>query len=165
MLTRLATVSSAVPAEVVVGFERDLYPVNEDGGAVEICAAVLNPNTGQRLSTAELMTLDPGFVVTFNFSLAEMTALGTKKLAFLLNSDCTNLCFPFAVGVDYTDLFASFSLTPSNPIMCFSVPIINDTVFELTEYFSASLDLDGSLPGGASLGITAARVQIEDDEG
>lgn len=69
------------------------------------------------------------------------------------------------MGDDYTDLFMSFSLTPSNPFMCFNVPINDDDIFELTEYFNASLDLDGSLPAGASLGITRARVQIEDDDG
>ena len=49
--------------------------------------------------------------------------------------------------------------------MCFSVSITNDAVFELTEYFRASLDLVGSLPAGASLGITNARVRIIDNEG
>ena len=75
------------------------------------------------------------------------------------------MCFLLSVDLDYTDLFMSFSLSPSTPFMCFSVSITNDAVFELTEYFRASLDLVGSLPAGASLGITDARVRIIDNEG
>ena len=65
-----------VPTEVEVGFEQDLYQVIEDQGPVEICAAILDPTTQQRLSSADLMTLDPNFEVVFNFSLAEVSATG-----------------------------------------------------------------------------------------
>ena len=58
-----------------------------------------------------------------------------------------------------------FSLTPSNAFECFNVLINDDTIFELMEYFNASLDLNGLLPAGASLGITEARVRIDDNEG
>ena len=60
----------------MVGLERELYNTSEGQVSVEICAAILNPSTGLRLSAAELMTLDPAFSVSFNFSLTEISALG-----------------------------------------------------------------------------------------
>ena len=61
----------------MVGFERDLYTVDEDGGQVEICAAILDPGTLQRISSADLMALDSNnFEISLNFSLAEISALG-----------------------------------------------------------------------------------------
>lgn len=61
----------------------------------------------------------------------------------------------------------SFSLTPNNGRACFNVSINDDGIFELMEYFNASLDLDvnATLPDGAAFGITRARVQIADNEG
>ena len=76
-----------------------------------------------------------------------------------------SLSFLISEGADYSDVTMMFSLTPNNERQCFNVPIINDTVFELNEYFNASLDAVGSLPPGASLDITEARVRIIDDEG
>ena len=76
-----------------------------------------------------------------------------------------SLLFVIAGGEDYSDITMMFSLTPNNGRECFNVSITNDNIFELNEYFNASLDAVGSLPPGASLGITEARVRIIDDEG
>lgn len=61
----------------------------------------------------------------------------------------------------------SFSLTQNNGRACFNVSITDDGIFELTEYFNVSLALDvnATLPDGATFGTTRARVQIADNEG
>ena len=75
------------------------------------------------------------------------------------------MLFLFSADFDFTDIFMSFSLTQTNGFECFDVPITDDLIFEVPEYFNASLDVDGELPGGASLGITQASVRIDDNEG
>ena len=60
---------------------------------------------------------------------------------------------------------ASFSLTQSVPRECFDIAIADDPVFEITEYFNASLNLIGVLPARTSVGITSARVRLLDNDG
>ena len=76
-----------------------------------------------------------------------------------------SLSFLFPEGEDYTDIAMAFSLTPNAERECFDVPINDDPVLELTEYFNASLDSNGPLPPAASLTITEARVRINDNDG
>lgn len=71
----------------------------------------------------------------------------------------------FLVGDDYFDVFETFTLTPSVTRQCFNVSINDDNIFELTEYFNASLDFNEPLPTGASPGITNAQVRLLDNEG
>ena len=56
------------------------------------------------------------------------------------------------------------SFSPSSPRQCFNVSIIDDEVLELGEHFNAFLNPNGELPAEVTLGITEARVQIDDNE-
>lgn len=79
-----------------------------------------------------------------------------------------DLCLSFLHFIedeDYSAIVVPVSLTPMAARECFDVPINNDMIFELTEYFNVSLALEGTLPAAASLDITRARVHIIDDEG
>ena len=94
-----------------------------------------------------------------------VTAWLQKNVAVVRFHVLKNPHYTFLEGADYTDTAATFSLTPTAARECFDVPIIDDTVFELEEYFNASLESDGPLPAGASLGIIEARVRINDNDG
>ena len=158
--------SFTVASEVVIGLEQELYETSEDETFVQICAALLTPGTLMRLSESDQMTLQPDFQADLSFSLSEISALGEKTISHTLTPSIshTPLHFSSIVGEDFTDVAQSFLLTPSVPFECFDVPINDDDVFELSEYFNASLNLEGPLPVGASLGITEARVRIDDNE-
>ena len=65
---------------------------------------------------------------------------------------------------DFTDLTADFSLTPDVPQQCFNVSITDDDILELIEFFRASLTVVGVLPQEALFDISAARVEINDNE-
>ena len=58
----------------------------------------------------------------------------------------------------------SVSFSPSSPRQCFNVSIIDDEVLEIEEFFNAFLIPIGDLPAEVTLGITEARVQIDDNE-
>lgn len=70
-----------------------------------------------------------------------------------------------SVGEDYEDRTESFSLSPTNSRQCFNVTIVDDDILEASEYFRATLVAVGDLPQNASLNITQARVDIDDNEG
>lgn len=66
---------------------------------------------------------------------------------------------------DYEDLIEEFSLSPTNDRQCFNVTIMDDDILEVSEFFRATLVAVGDLPQNASLNITQARVDIDDNEG
>ena len=76
----------AVPIDVVVGLEQELYETSEDETFVQICAAILDPTTMLRLTSDELMMLQPDFVANLNFSLAEISATGEKIICLYHSS-------------------------------------------------------------------------------
>lgn len=57
-------------------------------------------------------------------------------------------------------------MNPNNPSVEISVPIVNDTIFEFSEYFSASLiKISGDANQEVLLDPASAEIKIQDDDG
>ena len=73
---------------------------------------------------------------------------------------------PHTDGSDYGEVtlldfvFDSTTLTVDAPVL-----LVNDTIFELTEQFGASLAFPGAPPPRVTLAPDAAQVTILDDDG
>lgn len=59
---------SPEPVEIVIGLEQTRYDVTEDGGLIQICAAILVP--------ADINTLDQSFELDLLFSVESLNATG-----------------------------------------------------------------------------------------
>ena len=76
------------------------------------------------------------------------------------------MLFSYADGSDYSG-FAGIDSTfdSTTRTVNASVPLVDDTAFELTEHFGASLVFPGAPPPRVTLAPGAAQVTILDDDG
>lgn len=75
------------------------------------------------------------------------------------------LLLPPLVSEDFSSFLDSVSLSPTNPRQCANIPIIDDLILEVTEYFSVDLTAVNVLPPRTTLDPTSARVRIIDNDG
>ena len=66
---------------------------------------------------------------------------------------------------DYNGLVVQFAFDSTTRIVNVSVPLIGNSIFELTELFGASLAFPGAPPSRVALVPDTAQVLILDDDG
>ena len=73
---------------------------------------------------------------------------------------------PYTDGSDYSGFAVlEFTFDSTTSTVDVSVPLIDDTAFELTEQFGVSLTFPGAPPPRVTLAPDAAQVTILDDDG
>jgi hypothetical protein len=75
-------------------------------------------------------------------------------------------CFsPHTDGTDYSGFGREYTFNSTTRTVDVSVPLIDDSIFEQTEMFGASLEFPGAPPPRVSLAPDTAQVTILDDDG
>jgi hypothetical protein len=77
-----------------------------------------------------------------------------------------NSCFsPHTDGSDYSGFAGEFTFDSTTRTVNAPVPLVDDSIFELTELFGASLAFPGDPPSRVTLAPDTAQVTILDDDG
>ena len=139
---------------VVIGFLNTSYTVGESDGQVNIQIGVISPGSLQR-------------PVMVQFSTSADSADGK---VVQINCACNYNDFErnfslHTAGSDYSESVIQFTFDSATREVDVSVPIISDSLFELTELFNASLAFTGAPPPRISLAPASAQVTIRDDDG
>ena len=142
-------------AAVVIGFLNTSYTVNENDGMADIQIGVIRGSLERP--------------VAVRFSTNANSASGKLNMHTSLTDkyeNCLNSPHTAADGGDYSG-FAGIDFTFDSITLTVdaSVPLIDDTAFELTEQFGASLAFPGAPPPRVTLAPDTAQVTILDDDG
>ena len=134
---------------VVIGLEETSYTTAEDGGAVEVCAVVVE---GELERSAEV-----------SISTVDGSATGQLVLCtFSILSGMSRYWSSLSGGEDYTSITMVLTFDGSNTRGCSDVPITDDVIYEDDETFSVTLTTGD---GDVTLEPDSGVVTITDEDG
>ena len=138
-------------AAVVIGFLNTSYTVNENDGVADIQIGVIRGSLERPVAVRFSTNADSASGKLLIDHVCKYSA--KKHLSSCMHADSS----------DYSG-FAEIEFTVTRMVDA-SVSLIDDTVFELTEQFGASLAFPGAPPPRVTLTPDAAQVTILDNDG
>ena len=140
-----------------MGLERTIYTALEDQGEVQLCAVVYQPSG-----------VDCPITFSFDLQIDTNDSSAGRKLEFLLEflDKLLKLCIVPAVSpMDYFGTSSILSFAECQVRECILVPINDDQILELLEFFRAVLDRTDGLSDRITLNPVNAVVNILDNDG
>ena len=135
-----------------MGLERTIYTALEDQGEVELCTVVYQPSG-----------VDCPITFSFDLQIDTNDSSAGRQLEFL---DKLKLCIVPAVSpMDYFGTSSILSFAECQVRECILVPINDDQILELLEFFRAVLDRTDGPSDRITLNPVNAVVNILDNDG